>query len=214
MLKRVLIISLAILITINIALLTAIVLYKGEVLQIRHLMTKAEQRKLEAYSTTKANRAALSRELTRRMAKGDTDFHLTVDTQKGVMYLAREGAILREMKIQMGKEVLVGLSPDYVRLSLPRGKRQVVDIVDSNFAWTVPNWLTVAPDSTSNNHSIVGGLGPLAIMLDSGTIIYSRPDVGPLSNNAYVLPGSIRMTTEDVAAIRKAVRPGMVVYFY
>jgi len=68
----------------------------------------------------------------------------------------------------------------------------------------------LAPD----DRRIPGALGPLAIFLDSGAVLYSRPAVGPLSDPGYILPGSVRAETPDLEAIRENLQPGMAVYFH
>lgn len=213
--KKILLISIVILVILNLILFSIGNLYSSEHKQLRNMLTKAENKRLEAISTAQANEIALAMEMTRRMDLGDRDLHLTIDTAKGLMMLSREGAKLREMKVRFGKEALVGERPDRVRLTLPRGKRTIVDIADEKYAWKAPVWVythqgkkPVTPDP------LAGALGSLAIFLDSGTVIYSSPSVGPLQSEDYVLPGSIRMATSDVEAIRKVIQPGMVVYFY
>lgn len=178
-------------------------------------MTKAEQRRLETITSLQSNQLALNTEITRRMATGDTDLHLTVDTKKGLLFLAREGAELRTMTVNAAQETVIGSPSDRVRIVLPQGKRMVVDVVDSQYKWLAPDWVySQRGQPVPSSNPITGGLGPLAIFLDSGTIIYSRPEVGPLNDDKYILPGSIQMATADIKAIRKAVHPGMVVYFY
>jgi len=41
------------------------------------------------------------RELARRMALGDTELHLAVDTGNGLLYLERQGPRLREMLVRL-----------------------------------------------------------------------------------------------------------------
>jgi hypothetical protein len=109
----------------------------------------------------------------------------------------------------------VGTPPDTVRLAAPLGKRLVARVADASYAWAVPGWVYVdrgwpVPD----NRQIPGALGPLAIFLDSGAVLYAQPAVGPLSDVSYVLPGSVRAETPDLEAIRDNLKPGMAVYFY
>ena len=40
-------------------------------------------------------------------------------------------------------------------------------------------------------------VGPLAVILDSGAVLYSRPAVGPSAMRSYVLPGSVRSEAPD-----------------
>jgi hypothetical protein len=61
---------------------------------------------------------------------------------------------------------------------------------------------------------VVGALGPVAILLQGGAVIYSLPTVGPLRDTAYVLPGAVRANAEDLRAIIPNLTPGTPVYFY
>ncbi|MEK6557597.1 MAG: hypothetical protein AABZ14_04785, partial [Candidatus Margulisiibacteriota bacterium] len=192
--KKSLLVWIVVLLIANLVLLFASNLYSFELKQLINLMTNAEKKRLEAISTTQANELALAMEMTRRMDLADGDLHLTVDTKKGLMILSRQGAKLREMKILMGKEGLVGERPDRVRLTLPLGKRQITDIVDETYAWKAPAWVySQLGQKAISGDALVGALGPLAIFLDSGTIIYASPSKGPLQRETYILPGSIRM---------------------
>jgi hypothetical protein len=60
----------------------------------------------------------------------------------------------------------------------------------------------------------VGALGEIAVLLDDGTVIYSRPRSGPLADEDYVLPGGLRADAGDLQAIRPNLAPGLPVYFH
>jgi hypothetical protein len=61
---------------------------------------------------------------------------------------------------------------------------------------------------------VKGALGPVAVVLSGGTVLYSPPSAGPLNDSAYVLPGSVRAREADLRAILPNVQPGMKVYLY
>jgi hypothetical protein len=131
------------------------------------------------------------------------------------MYLERDGALLREMSVEVPAEKRVGTGRDTMHLATPRGTRTVERILGPGDAWSVPAWVysdrgLPKPATTSE----VGALGPVAIVLNGGTVIYSLPSVGPLNDSAYVLPGSIRVSSEDLRAVTPNLQPGTVVYFY
>ena len=46
------------------------------------------------------------------------------------------------------------------------------------------------------------------------TGIYPMPRAGPLNDSTYVMPGSVRVRTQDLRAIVPDLKPGMTVYFY
>ena len=65
-----------------------------------------------------------------------------------------------------------------------------------------------------NNRKVRGALGPVAIVLEGGTVIYSTPARGPLSDTAYVMPGAVRAKPEDLQAIVPNLARGTKVYFF
>ena len=189
--------------------------YGREFARMRASMTEIEQRRVDAIATAEENRLAIAVELVRRQALGDTELHLAVDTENGFLYLERQGARLRQMRVRLGPEVTVGTPPDAVLLTPPLGKRSVARVVDGSYRWAVPEWVYLDRGWTvPGARRIPGALGPLAIFLDSGAVLYSRPAVGPLSDVSYVLPGSVRAEAPDFEAIRESLRPGMAVYFH
>ena len=56
---------------------------------------ETERRRVDATAASEENRLAIAAELARRQALGDTELHLAVDTENGLLYLEREGARLR-----------------------------------------------------------------------------------------------------------------------
>ena len=131
------------------------------------------------------------------------------------MYLERDGALLREMGVEVAPEKRIGAGRDTVHMAAPRGTRTVERILGPQDAWEVPKWVYAdrglpQPAQTA----LVGALGPVAIVLNGGTVIYSLPSVGPLNDSSYVLPGSIRVSAEDLRAVSPNLQHGTVVYFY
>jgi DNA-binding transcriptional ArsR family regulator len=189
--------------------------YGRELARMGASMTQVERRRVYAIAASEENRLAIAVELARRQALGDTELHLTVDTENGLLCLERQGARLREMRVRLGREAIVGTPPDAVLLAPPLGRRSVARVVDGSYGWAVPEWVYVDrgwPVPVNRRHP--GALGPLAIVLDSGAVLYSRPAVGPLSDASYVLPGSVRAEAKDLEAIREDLQPGMAVYFH
>jgi hypothetical protein len=189
--------------------------YGRETARLRARMTEVERRRADAIVASRENRVQLMMALARRDAVGEKGLNLAVSAEKGAMYLQREGAQLREMPVKIGPEATVGTAPDQVRLAPPLGKRVVVKVVDSSYAWEVPAWVWIQRGQTPPaDRRVEGALGPVALFLDGGAIVYSRPETGPLADAAYVLPGAVRAEPADLAAIRENLAPGMPAYFY
>ncbi len=207
--------GIAVLLVTDVVLAYKRVQYGLELLRMRASMTETESRRVDAIAASEENRLAIAVELARRQALGDTDLHLAVDTENGLLYLERHGARLREMRVSLGREATVGAPPDAVLLAPPLGKRSIARVVDGSYPWEVPEWVFADRGwSAPDDRRIPGALGPLAIFLDSGAVLYSRPAVGPLSDLDYILPGSVRAEAPDLEAIRENLQPGMGVYFH
>jgi hypothetical protein len=189
--------------------------YQQEIDRLRAGMSDVERRRTDAILSSSENRLRVMVELARRQAQGDKELHLSVSIDSGVMTLEREGALLREMPVQIGPERRVGTPPDTIHMAAPRGARTVEHVLSENDPWEVPAWvyaergLPAAPDRV-----LQGALGPAAIVLSGGTVIYAMPSVGPLNDSTYVLPGSVRARVEDIRAVAPNLKPGMTVYFY
>jgi hypothetical protein len=189
--------------------------YQAEVQRLRASMTDLERHQADAIVAQERNKLRLSVALIRRQARMEPTLHLSVSIDSSAMYLEREGVLLRRMPVHVGPERRIGIAPDTVRLAPPRGVRSVARILTGGDAWQVPEWvyqdrgLPVPADTL-----LRGALGPAAILLEGGTILYSIPPAGPLSDSSYVLPGAVRARVEDLQAILPNLAPGMNVYFY
>jgi hypothetical protein len=209
------VLGIAVLLLADLVLAYKRVQYGRELGRMLASLTDTERRRVDAIAASEENRLAIAAELARRQALGDSELHLEVDTENGLLYLERQGARLREMRVRLGRKATVGFPPDVVLLAPPLGKRSVARVVDGSYCWAVPEWVYVDRGwPVPGNRRIPGALGPLAVLLDAGTVLYSRPAVGPLSDVSYVLPGSVRAEAPDFEAIREDLQPGMAVYFH
>lgn len=189
--------------------------YQREIARLRSDMSDVERRKTDAVLASNQNSVRIMVELARRQAQGDRELHLTVSVDSGVMYFERDGALLRDMPVQIGPARRVGIPPDTVHMVAPRGSRTVERVLGEGDAWALPNWVYVDRGLTPPaERTLAGSLGPAAILLNGGLVIYAMPSVGPLNDSSYVLPGSIRARAADLKAIVPNLKPGTAVYFY
>jgi hypothetical protein len=189
--------------------------YAREVARLRAGMSDFERRRSDAVTNTHEAQTAMMMELLRRQAKIDKEIHLAVDVDSGRMYLERDGALLRENAVEVAPEKRLGAGKDTVRMAAPRGMRTVERILGAGDAWEVPAWVySDRGISRPAELPLVGALGPVAIVLNGGTVLYSLPTVGPLNDSTYLLPGSIRASAEDLRAVVPNLQRGTVVYFY
>jgi hypothetical protein len=207
-------IAVVIFLALDALLVSRFVRYQRETRELRAAMSDVERKRTDEILAQNENRLKIMIELFRRQAKVDPALHLSVSLDSGVMYLQRDGALLREMPITVGPERRVGTPPDTVHIAAPRGKRSVEQVLGDSDAWDVPAWVYADRGLQPGPALLKGALGPAAIRLDGGTVIYSMPSVGPLNDSGYVLPGAIRVRARDLQAIAPNLRPGVAVYFY
>jgi hypothetical protein len=189
--------------------------YSRETARLRAGMTDQERRKADMVVAAEQNRMRVALELMRRQANLDKDLHLSVAVDSGVMYLERDGALLREMPIDIGPEKRVGAAPDTLKIVHPRGARTVERVLTAKDKWEVPRWVYVDRGmAVPDDRAVPGALGAGAIVLSGGAVIYGHPAAGPLSDSSYVLPGAIRARSQDLRAIAPNLAPGMSVYLY
>lgn len=189
--------------------------YTAEIARLRSGMTDVERRRTDMELRAGANALKVQWELLRRQARVDEDLHLSISVDSATMYLEQGGAQLRVMPIELGPDRTVGTPPDTVRVVAPRGKRTIERVLGARDAFTIPAWVwrdrgLEAPA----DRSLAGGLGPVAIVLGGGTLVYSMPSSGPLADSTYVMPGAVRARASDLRAIAPNLKSGQTVYFY
>lgn len=188
--------------------------YTTEVARLRSGMSDAEKKQADAVIATEENKLRVAVALIKRQAQGDKELHVSVAVDSGRMLLEQEGALLREMPVEVAPAKIIGSGPDTVRMSPPRGARTVEKVLDGG-AWEIPKWVYIDRGlEVPADRSVKGALGPAAILLNGGTVIYSLPSEGPLADPNYILPGSIRARAADIRAIAPNLTPGRTVYLY
>jgi hypothetical protein len=189
--------------------------YAREIERLRSGMSELERERTDLALDNEEKRLRVMLALIRRQAKLDQRIHLGVSTDSARMYLGREGAVLREFDVEIGPERLVGLAPDTVMLAHPRGERSVQKVLSGDDEWDVPRWVYLDRGLPVPEHRAVrGALGPVAVVLNGGLVLYSMPSSGPLNDSSYILPGSVRVSASDLAAVVPNLSAGTAVYFY
>lgn len=208
-------VAVAVLLAINGWIIAKRVRYGREIERLRGSMTAFERQRADQIVAQEQNKLRVAIALMRRQAQLERALHLSITVDSATMFLEREGALLRNMPVEIGPERSVGTPPDTVRLAAPRGVRTVARVLAGDEAWEVPEWVFADRGlPIPAGRSIRGALGNVAILLDGGTVIYSMPSAGPLSDSTYLLPGAVRARAEDLRAILPNLNAGMRVYFY
>lgn len=189
--------------------------YAREAERLHASMSDVERRRTDAILAADEDRLRMSVELLRRRAVGDRSLHLAVAIDSGRLMLERDGARLRDMRVEVGPARRVGAPPDTLHIAAPRGARTVARVLGPDDAWEVPRWVYADRGLPVPDDRVVrGALGARAVVLSGGTVLYALPTAGPLNDPGYVLPGSLRARREDLEAIAANVTPGMTVYLY
>jgi len=187
--------------------------YLAEINALRANMTQEQQQRGDAMSVSRQEQRKLMLQLVRRQAQFGKALHLSVDLDSSKIALVQEGAVLRTLPVELGAARTLNKSDS--ASGVMRGADSVVRVLGPADAWPVPRWvfkdrrLAVPADSM-----VPGALGPVAVLLGSGTVIYSLPTTGPLRDPTYVLPGAIRASADDLRAIAPNLVPGTPVYIY
>jgi hypothetical protein len=147
-------------------------------------MTQAERERTDAIVQSEQNKLRIAIELAKRQAKFDKKLHLNVSIDSSRMYLTREGALLREMPVQFGPERPATENSDAPPAAIPRGERTIADIGESR------------------------------ITLDGGSYIIASNTAEIANDSSAVPPGSLRISRDDLEAIKPNLSAGMKVYFY
>ena len=177
-------------------------------------MSEVERKQADTILAAAEDRTRLQVALVRRDAQLEDDLNLAVSLEKGKLYLQREGAQLREIPVRIGAEKKIGGGEGAVQVAAPRGRFTIVDVVDGGHRWRAPEWLLAERGLPASPRDFEGGLGPIAIVLSGGAVLYSDPTTGPLKDASYVMPGAARASASDLEAIREVLEVGMPVYFY
>src|SRR5215208_5116065 len=189
--------------------------YRRETDRLWSGMSSVERQKTQMALASDESRLRIMLELIRRQARVDKDLHLSISVDSGVMRFEQENALLRETQVEVGPEKTVGQASDTIKMVTPRGSRTVERILGASDGWEIPSW--VYPDRglpVPSERTLKGALGPVAIVVTGGTVIYSMPSVGPLNDSSYILPGGVRARAADLRAIVPNLKPGVRVYFY
>ena len=159
--------------------------YGQEISQLRAHMTDAERTKSDLAVQSEQDKVRVAIALAKRQAHFDPSLHLSISVDSGLMYLERDGALLRVMQVSLSPAKVPGFKTrkgDTTAFTLPRGQRTIQQVVDRD-------------DS-------------LAVILNGDARIYAGTDSGA------VAAGNVRVDPADLRAILPNLSPGMSVYFY
>ena len=189
--------------------------YVDETTRLRGDMTAIERQRTDAILTAEAEESGVMLELMRRQASVDNALHLSINTDSSTAVFERSGAELRRFTVQVGPARRVGIPPDTLQLSVPQGTRTIERLLSATDAFALPSWLWVDRGlPVPADRSGAGWTGPDAVVMSGGTLVYALPSAGPRADSTYVMPGALRASAADLAAIKANLTRGMKVYFF
>jgi hypothetical protein len=213
--RRLLLAVLLAAVAIDAVLLGRWLLVRRETASLRDAMSDAQRRVVDLAAATDETRARTLVRRARLAASRDTALHLAVSVDSGVMVLVRNGTVLRRMRVEVGEGRRIGVAPDTVYLAAARRGRRIERVLGADEPWEVPRWVFTARGlAVPEDRHVKGALGPGAVVLSGGTVLYATPRSGPLADSTWILPGAVRMRAEDLRAIWPNLAPGQPVYFY
>ena len=173
-------------------------------------MSATEKERADALLASQAGRPELQEALVRAAGgEGEEASTCRSPSRKARWTSSGTGPSSAQMRVEIGPEVTVGQAPGARKITPPLGSASVAAVVDASYAWDVPRGSGRNADRPPPRAArIKGGLGSLAVLLDDGTPIYSRPAAGPLADESYVLPGGVRADAADLEAIRENLSAG------
>ncbi|MEO7102032.1 MAG: hypothetical protein ABI311_01735 [Gemmatimonadaceae bacterium] len=158
--------------------------YRQDISTLRGSMTDAERKKSDLVMQSEQDKVRLALALAKHQAHFDPRLHLSIAVDSGVMYLERDGALLRVMRVAIAPAKVPGFKSvkgDTSAATLPLGQRTVQQVVEGD---------------------------SLALILNGDARIYAGDD------SSAVAAGSVRVSAADLRAILPNVSAGMSVYFY
>lgn len=109
------------------------VTYARETARLRAGMTAVERARIDAALQSDSNRLQVMIELAKRQASVDAVLHLSVAIDSGVITLEQEGAALRSIPAEIGRDVWLRTGRrDSVRITAPRGSRTIERVLDDS----------------------------------------------------------------------------------
>jgi hypothetical protein len=139
-------------------------------------------------------------------------FYITIDTQKRTMQFRIGRNIVRECAVEVGETKTITSRDGRKWTFIPlRGGFNVVG-KESDYDWSVPEWLYALNGEPPAHRVVANGLGKYVVVLQNNYIIHSPPP--PDSPLRGPKPGSFMVPEVDLAAIWPRISKDMRVYIF
>ena len=185
--------SLCVLIALDVWLVRKRARYIEEDARLRESMSGLQRQQADAILSNEQNKVRMMIELVRRQAQIDKQLHLA-DSRRQRRDVSGAGRCAAARDAGAGR-ARSGVSEHRRTPSTwwrRAARERSSEYSSARDAWEVPAWVyTDRGLAVPADRALKGALGPAAIVLVGGTVIYSLPSVGPLNDSTYVLPGSV-----------------------
>jgi hypothetical protein len=177
----------------------------GEINRMREELAKAD-----------LTREQLARELDGRMtylqSLRGSQFYLSIDTARRKMQFRLGPEVVRECDVQIGEGRTVNGAGGRTWTFVPLKGGFTVIGKESDYAWTVPDWLYAMQGKAPQHQVITNGLGKYVVVLRNNYVIHTPPP--PDSPLQGPKPGSFMVPEEEMAAIWPRITTETRVYIF
>jgi len=106
--------------------------YIHEIGRLRAGMTAAERRRSDLIVSTEQDKLRMELVLAKHQAQWDSKLHLSIAADSGRMYLERDGAMLREMRVSIAPDRIPSVNHNDSAVATPLGQRTIVAVDTSD----------------------------------------------------------------------------------
>jgi hypothetical protein len=161
-------------------------------------------------------REQLAKELDGRMAYLEalrgSQFYLSIDTARHKLQFRLGPTVVRECDVTVGPQRTIKASDGRTWTFVPLKGEFTVLGKESDYAWTVPDWLYAMNGKPPQHESAPNGLGKYVVVLRNNYIIHTPPP--PESPLQGPKPGSLMVPEADLAAIWPRISTSTRVYIF
>jgi hypothetical protein len=106
--------------------------YAREIGRLRASMTTTEQRRSDLIIATERDKIRMELALAKHQAQWDSKLHLSIAADSGHMYLQRDGALLRDMRVSIAPDRLPSMKQRTTTATIALGQRTIVQVDTSD----------------------------------------------------------------------------------
>jgi hypothetical protein len=161
-------------------------------------------------------REQLAKELDGRLAYLESlrgsQFYLSIDTARHKMQFRLGPSVVRECDVVVGEQRTIKARDGRTWTFLPLKGEFTILGKESDYVWSVPDWLYAMKGTPPRHESVPNGLGKYVVVLRNNYVIHTPPP--PESPLQGPKPGSFLVPEADMAAIWPRISTATRVYIF